>query len=153
MLKSKKLQKGFTIVELLIVIVVIGILAALVLNTFAGVQKKARDQERVTDIKALSTQLEVAYQNNGGYPVHAQIATEADAIGLLKGLDGGAGKPPGKGWVLSTAAAANQNEYGYVPAGCSAAVAPANYNTCTSFSLTYFKEDGGLQTVKSLNQP
>ena len=35
-------NQGFTIVELLIVIVVIGILAALVLNTISGVQKRAR---------------------------------------------------------------------------------------------------------------
>ena len=42
MLKQyKRNQAGFTIVELLIVIVVIGILAALVLNTFQGVQARA----------------------------------------------------------------------------------------------------------------
>lgn len=37
-----KHKNGFTIVELLIVIVVIGILAALVLNSFAGAQEKAK---------------------------------------------------------------------------------------------------------------
>lgn len=148
MLKSKKLQKGFTIVELLIVIVVIGILAALVLNTFAGVQKKARDQERVTDVKALATQLEVAYQNNGGYPLHAQIDTQAEAIALLKGLDAGAGQPPGQAWNLTAATAANKDQYGYVPGGCTLA-----NNSCVSFALSYFKEDGGVQTVNSLNQP
>src|SRR5690606_24488036 len=53
---KKTYQKGFTVVELLIVIVVIGILAALVLNTFAGIQQKARDTERKTDINAVATQ-------------------------------------------------------------------------------------------------
>ena len=67
MLKLKS-QKGFTIVELLIVIVVIGILAALVLNTFAGVQKRARDTQRQTAINSMATQLEVYYNDRGSYP-------------------------------------------------------------------------------------
>ena len=56
-----RLQKGFTIVELLIVIVIIGILALLVLNTFNGVQQKARDTERQTDATSISKQLEAYY--------------------------------------------------------------------------------------------
>ena len=40
---SLKKQKGFTLVELLIVIIIIGILATLVIVTFSGVQAKARD--------------------------------------------------------------------------------------------------------------
>jgi len=63
-------SRGFTVVELLIVIVVIGILAALVLNSFSGAQSRARDAQRVTDVKAISTQLEIYYNGAGGstYP-------------------------------------------------------------------------------------
>ncbi len=50
-LKSHKAEQGFTLVELLIVIVVIAILAAIVISTFAGVQARARDTERQTDVK------------------------------------------------------------------------------------------------------
>ena len=46
----KKAQRGFTIIELLIVIAIIAILALLVLNNFQGAQAKARDQQRTTDI-------------------------------------------------------------------------------------------------------
>ena len=53
MISLKSKQKGFTIVELLIVIVVIGILVALVVTTFSGIQRRARDTERQTDIKAV----------------------------------------------------------------------------------------------------
>lgn len=42
--------RGFTIVEHLIVIVVIGILAAIVIVAFNGVQQKARDMSREADI-------------------------------------------------------------------------------------------------------
>lgn len=69
---SHKRQSGFTIIELLIVIVVIGILAGLVLNAFGNIQERARDTERQNDINALHTQLELYYtdpaQGNGTYP-------------------------------------------------------------------------------------
>ena len=58
MVSLKQRQSGFTIVELLIVIVIIGILATLVIVTFSGVQQKARDSERKTDINAIAGQLE-----------------------------------------------------------------------------------------------
>jgi prepilin-type N-terminal cleavage/methylation domain-containing protein len=80
--KIKKTSKGFTIVELLIVIVVIGILAALVLNSFRGVQERARDTKRRTDVNAQASQLEVYYTDNGGYPVFTgQVNTDSVAFG------------------------------------------------------------------------
>lgn len=60
--------KGFTIVELLIVIVVIGILAALVLNSFTGAQAKARDSRRATDITAIKKAIELYKAENSVYP-------------------------------------------------------------------------------------
>ena len=41
---TKTIKKGFTIIELLIVIVVIGILAAIVVVTYQGVQNKANKE-------------------------------------------------------------------------------------------------------------
>ncbi len=85
---KKARESGFTIVELLIVIVVIGILAALVIVTFSGIQQKARDTERQTDIKALHSQLEAYYAQNGaGYPVLADLNTAAWRTTNMKGLD------------------------------------------------------------------
>ncbi|MEO5499105.1 MAG: prepilin-type N-terminal cleavage/methylation domain-containing protein, partial [Candidatus Saccharimonadales bacterium] len=73
MVSLKQRQSGFTIVELLIVIVIIGILATLVIVTFSGVQQRARDSERKTDINAIAGQLEAAYAKNGVYPTYAQV--------------------------------------------------------------------------------
>ena len=47
-------QKGFTIVELLVVIAVIGILATIALVSYRGVQAKARDTERKTEVQAIA---------------------------------------------------------------------------------------------------
>lgn len=73
MVSLKQRQSGFTIVELLIVIVIIGILATLVIVTFSGVQQKARDSERKTDINAIAGQLEAFYANKGYYPTKADF--------------------------------------------------------------------------------
>lgn len=73
MVSLKQRQSGFTIVELLIVIVIIGILATLVIVTFSGVQQKARDSERKTDINAVASQLEAFYANKGYYPTITDI--------------------------------------------------------------------------------
>jgi len=68
MLSLKQKQSGFTIVELLIVIVIIGILAGLVITTFVGIQARGRDSERQTDINAVQKQLEAFFATKGYYP-------------------------------------------------------------------------------------
>jgi prepilin-type N-terminal cleavage/methylation domain-containing protein len=81
MVSLKQRQSGFTIVELLIVIVIIGILATLVIVTFSGVQQKARDSERKTDINAIAGQLEAVYASKGNYPTLAEINDGAATTG------------------------------------------------------------------------
>lgn len=87
-----KLNRGFTIVELLIVIVVIGILAALVLNSFSEAQKKARDSKRLSDVVAIEKALRTYAINQGQLPV----ATANPGVG---------------GWEISTDVAGSFMEY------------------------------------------
>lgn len=63
-----KRQQGFTIVELLIVIVVIGILAAITIVAFNGVQNRANDTTVKSDLKNLSKLVENYNVLNGAYP-------------------------------------------------------------------------------------
>lgn len=72
---SLKSKKGFTIVELLIVIVVIGILATLVIVTFTGIQQKGRNSQRQTDVKAIQSQVEAFFAQHGFYPTLADLQT------------------------------------------------------------------------------
>ena len=61
-------KAGFTIVELLIVIVVIGILAAITIVAFNGIQERGRDATRGSDIRALKTALSMYKVDNDHYP-------------------------------------------------------------------------------------
>ena len=68
-LPKKKSNKGYTLVELLIVIILIGILSAFGFNTFSNAQKRAKDAKRKNDIKQYQTALETyASANNSLYP-------------------------------------------------------------------------------------
>jgi prepilin-type N-terminal cleavage/methylation domain-containing protein len=61
------MKKAFTLVEMLIVIVIIGILAAALLPRLSGVQSRARDVARVSDLGQLSTALATYQLDNGFY--------------------------------------------------------------------------------------
>jgi prepilin-type N-terminal cleavage/methylation domain-containing protein len=59
---------GFTIVELLIVIVVIAILAAISIVSFTGIQEKSRYTAVRSDLGNLHTALQAYYADTGSYP-------------------------------------------------------------------------------------
>jgi len=62
-------RSGFTMIELLIVIVIMGILSAIGLGTFTSSQMKARDSKRKSDLRTIGDALEVYYNDYGNYPV------------------------------------------------------------------------------------
>jgi prepilin-type N-terminal cleavage/methylation domain-containing protein len=68
-------EKGFTIVELLIVIVVIGILAAITIVAYNGVQSRARTTTAQANAQEAQNKAEVyaADTGNGVYPTLAEI--------------------------------------------------------------------------------
>lgn len=72
MTKQLKISKAFTLIEMLVVISLIGILAALALVSFGASQKQARDAQRKSDLKQFQTSIEnYASINSGLYPVYA----------------------------------------------------------------------------------
>ena len=151
MISLKRKEQGFTIVELLIVIVVIGILAALVVTTFSGIQKKGRDSERKTDIGAVHSQLEAYHATNGRYPTNANLDDDAWVGANLKGLSTDALADP-KAADNNPGGAVAANVYAYVeaPGGCDNDAATATAD-CASYVLTATLEEAGTYAKTSLN--
>jgi prepilin-type N-terminal cleavage/methylation domain-containing protein len=133
MISLKRNNRGFTIVELLIVIVVIGILAALVIVTYNGIQQKARDTERKTDIKAVQGHLEAYWADNAKYPTLTEANDATFRTANFKGLDLSAFADPKNAASQQLCATAAANCYGYTvtPAGCDNTA-----TDCTNYTLT-----------------
>ena len=66
--KLLRKEGGFTLLELLIVIVIIGILALLIIPNITSAPKKARDTQRKTDLRAIQKGLEEYFVSNNVYP-------------------------------------------------------------------------------------
>ncbi len=74
---------GFTLVELLIVLTIIGVLATLITGGFISSQMRGRDAQRKSDLKQIANALELYYNDYGVYP--------ADSSGLIVGCPAGTG--------------------------------------------------------------
>lgn len=159
MVSLKNKNKGFTIVELLIVIVVIGILATLVIVTFTGIQQKARNTQRQTDINAVDSHVEAFYAQYGAYPTVAQLQNDAWRAKFMKGLDPSALLAPNSTTAIDSTAA-TVNKYQYAPTQDDGSTActgtdvttgdqPVTDTNCTRFTLTAVQEKATDYVKKS----
>jgi len=63
-------HRGFTLVELMIVVAIIGILAAIAIPQFSAYRTKAFNTAADSDLRNARTSLEAYYADNQGYPAH-----------------------------------------------------------------------------------
>lgn len=163
MVSLKNRSKGFTIVELLIVIVVIAILATLVIVTFTGIQQKARDSQRQTDINAVDTHVEGFYASYGFYPTWKDMTTASFVSRYMKGLDPQAlVDPKGPTQTLANSATPTADQYAYHATSSVTGVTCDNDtatvitdpdnpvdNHCDGFTLSAQLESGSVYTKQS----
>ncbi|MEH6597214.1 MAG: type II secretion system major pseudopilin GspG [Colwellia polaris] len=81
-MKAVKNVRGFTLLEVMVVIVILGILASMVVPNLMGSQERANMQKAVSDINALETSLSMYKMDNYKYPSTEQgleaLVTQTD---------------------------------------------------------------------------
>lgn len=155
MISLKKRNQGFTIVELLIVIVVIGILALLVITTYSGIQQKARNSKRSSDVATIQTQLEAFFQNSGYYPSLADMNSSSWLNTNMKSLDTQALVDPSNPTQSKTLVSGNgtAKSYAYNVTDSSGASCETTDTNCAKYTLTATYEGtvNGASTVAKSN--
>lgn len=74
---TKQLKnRGFTLVELLIVIVVIAILTVISLVAYNGIQNRARTTTAEATAKSLADKVQMYYSDKGSYPTDTQVTSD-----------------------------------------------------------------------------
>jgi prepilin-type N-terminal cleavage/methylation domain-containing protein len=68
-------RKGFTLVELMIVVLILGALAAIAIPRILGGAATARANACATNIDLINSQIELYYANNGSYPTDLPTLT------------------------------------------------------------------------------
>lgn len=98
--KIMKSDKGFTLIELMVVVIILGILAAVAIPRFTGRTEQAKKNAAYADLKAISSALELYYFDEDAYPE-----------------DNGSGELPdvlvGEGYLQSIPKDPWENEYKY----------------------------------------
>lgn len=93
------IEQGFTLVELLIVIVILGILSGIVVFAVGNVTTNAKTNACATEKATVSTALEAYKAVTGAYPTALAAGTGHHAIDLL---DGVVAAPAGVGTLLKS---------------------------------------------------
>lgn len=134
---NNKKQEGFTVVELVIVFVIIGILLTLVVVTFTDIQQRNHNTSRENDIKSIASQLEAYNVNNGFYPTLTQMNNKPAGWveANLKGLDPTALQDP-QGSNQTLVSAPTAKAYSYHPTDDTGNACDDIKVNCTKFTLT-----------------
>jgi prepilin-type N-terminal cleavage/methylation domain-containing protein len=91
MFYTKKSNQGFTLIELMVVIAIIGLLASTVLASLSNTRTRARDASRLVEAREVMKALELyRVQNNNQYPCSGPVTGLAGDLNCAAGTTNGA---------------------------------------------------------------
>lgn len=153
-------QYGFTVIELLVVIVILVFLGALITLTYSGVRAQNRNDTRQKAINKLQIQLETYYAQTDRYPTLANLNDPAWRATNLKNLPANALQDPH--WIKTTSACTADGRviaasapaagcYSYQVTGSDGSACDNAAAACAHYTLAATLEGGGTYTKSSLN--
>ena len=124
MIERAREEGGFTLIELMIVIVILGILAGIVLFAVGGITDRGTTAACKTDLSTIQTGVEAYYAKEGHYPPHLvpDVTDPAGNDQFLKWDAGFAGSTDATG-------------------------PPSDVHNGTGYSVTYYPTTGGGHTA------
>jgi prepilin-type N-terminal cleavage/methylation domain-containing protein len=150
-------ESGFTLIEMVIVLVVLGILVTLVGMTYNGVRAKNRNGQREADITTLQGALESYYAQKSAYPTLADLNSPTWVTQNMSDLPAGTLRDPhwSKGVAACTVdshsvviSKAASNCYSYQVIATNGSACNNVQQICAHYTLTAILE-GGVKYVKS----
>lgn len=162
-------RRGFTIIELTIVIAIMAILLVLGVVSFRGMQSAARDKEREADIQAIAAYLESLYPREirdgstvikpaGSYPSLETLSNTSYQTLIFNDLEMNATRAPETGGAMSFTGAPSgtvapdKDHYIYEPLKLGAHRCLTVGDECRSFVLHYKLESGAVGRIESKNK-
>ncbi len=98
-MNNQNRQRGFTLVELLVILSIIAFLMAAVILALSNSRQKSRNAKRVADIKQISSALDLFVTHCGAYPVEATALVIDSTQKLFTGTGTGCGTLTGSSSV------------------------------------------------------
>ena len=149
-----KSNDGFTIVEILVLLLIIGILSTILVLTYSGVQIRQRNNTRISDVKLIQANLETYYAQTGFYPTLTNMNSVTWTEKNLKALNSSALSDPSlKVGVLRFNSIPVAYQFSYQPTSSNGTSACDNKTVaCGKYTITATLEgNSGTFSEKSLN--